>query len=567
VSARKTTTRVVQSCILLGVALAVEGQAPAPSGRTAEWVTSGADAQRSQWIPNDAKISVEGLQKPGFQFLWKSKLDNDPVQLNSLMPAILMNRYIGYRGFRSFAFVAGSSNTIYALDSDLNKIEWQKRLELATPSSAGSIVCPGGITSPVARSITTAYPFSGNSGGRFSWARSDVGASGEGAVTLPAALRTAAAALAAASAPPAVPAATSTATTPPRPPTGPRPSLLYVIAGDGMLHVMNVSNGDEAAPPIPFLPPQSNAEGLIVIDNFAYAATHECNGVRAGLWALDLATRQVIHWSPATGDLAGSAGPAFGPDGTIYVPTTAGNLVALNSKTLDVKDSYSAGAEFTSSPVVLAYKGRNIIAAATRDGRIHLVDAASPGTPLSKTPPYSADFSPGALASWQSPTGERWLLAAAAGPWINPAFKRPVSVGGDVLHSEGPSASSGPITNGAVAAWKVVDHDGAIALDLGWVSRDLISPLPPMIINGVVFALSSGEYRSGDAAMTAALRIQRSSPAILYAMDGATGKTLWDSGKTITSFVYSGGLSGGASQLYLSTYDGTIYAFGFPIEH
>jgi len=508
-------------------------------------VTSGADAQRSQWIPNDPKISVEGLQKPGFQFLWKSKLDSDPVQLNSLTPAILMDRYIGYRGFRSFAFVAASSNTIYALDSDLNKIEWQKRLESATPSSPGSVVCPSGVTSPVARSITTAYPFSGNSGGRLSWARSDVGASGEGAVTLPAALRAAAAALAAASPPPPSPAATSPATTPPRPPFGPRPSLIYVIAGDGMLHVMNVSNGDEMVPPIPFLPPQSNAQGLIVIDNFAYALTHDCNGGHAGLWALDLATKQVNHWSPVNGDLAGSGGPAFGPDGTIYVTTTGGDLVSLRAKTLAVKDTFALGREFTSSPVVFAYKGRSIVAAATRDGRIHLVDAASPGTLLFKMSSFSSDFSPGALATWQSLRGERWVLAASSGS-----------------DTAGVGAS-----NGSVTAWKVVERDGEIALESGWVSREIASPLPPMIINGVVFALSSGEYRSGDATMTAAQRAQRSSPAVLYALDGATGLTLWESGKTITSFVHSGDLSGGASQLYLSTYDGTIYAFGFAIEH
>jgi outer membrane protein assembly factor BamB len=552
------TARVTQRCVLIGlagIAVAVQGQPPAPSGRNAEWVTSGADAQRSQWIPTDPKISVEGLQTPGFQFLWKSKLANDvnnpnsTAQLNSLTPAILMDRYIGYRGFRSFAFVAGSSNTIYALDSDLSKIEWQKRLESAPPSSLGSIACPGGITSPVARSITTAYPFSGFGSGRVSWAKSDVGASGEGAVTLPAALRAAAAAAAAAPTTFAPLPATATST-PPRP-FGPRPSVIYVIAGDGVLHTLNVSNGDELAEPMPFVPPQSNAQGLIVTDGFAYAVTHECNGVQAGVWALDLATKQVIHWQPsnpskpANGDVAGSGGPAFGPDGTIYVTTTAGNLVSLNAKTLDVKDSYGAGAEFTSSPVVFAYKGRNIVAASTRDGRIHLVDAASPGTLLFKTPSYSADFSPGALATWQSLTGTRWLLAASS--W--------------------PGSGSGTAIDGSVTAWKVVERDGSTALEFGWVSREIASPLPPMIINGVVFVLSSGEYQSNDATMTAAQRVQRSSPAVLYALDGANGKTLWDSGKTITSFVHSGGLSGGASQLYLSTYDGTIYAFGFPIEH
>jgi outer membrane protein assembly factor BamB len=88
-----------------------------------------------------------------------------------------------------------------------------------------------------------------------------------------------------------------------------------------------------------------------------------------------------------------------------------------------------------------------------------------------------------------------------------------------------------------------------------------------MIINGVVFALSSGEVRSNDSKLTAAERVRRSSPAVLYALDSATGKELWNSGKAITSFVHGGTLSGGGTQVYLETYDGTLYAFGFYIEH
>jgi outer membrane protein assembly factor BamB len=53
----------------------------------------------------------------------------------------------------------------------------------------------------------------------------------------------------------------------------------------------------------------------------------------------------------------------------------------------------------------------------------------------------------------------------------------------------------------------------------------------------------------------------------LYALDASTGKELWNSGDTITSFVHSGGLSAGGSRVYVSDYEGTQYAFGFPIEH
>ncbi len=124
-------------------------------------------------------------------------------------------------------------------------------------------------------------------------------------------------------------------------------------------------------------------------------------------------------------------------------------------------------------------------------------------------------------------------------------------------------ASSGS----SVTAWKVVDQNDAPTLQAGWVSREMLSPLTPMVFNGVVFALSSGEFRSGDSKLAAAERIKRSSPAVLYALDGATGKEMWNSGKGITSFVHGGSLSGGGTQVYLETYDGNLYAFGFYIEH
>ena len=88
----------------------------------------------------------------------------------------------------------------------------------------------------------------------------------------------------------------------------------------------------------------------------------------------------------------------------------------------------------------------------------------------------------------------------------------------------------------------------------------------PLVINGVVFAVSSGEARSKDTILTAAQRAKASVPASAFS-PCANGKELWNSGKTITSFMHGGGLSGGAGQIYLGTHDGTLYSFGFPIEH
>ena len=53
---------------------------------------------------------------------------------------------------------------------------------------------------------------------------------------------------------------------------------------------------------------------------------------------------------------------------------------------------------------------------------------------------------------------------------------------------------------------------------------------------------------------------------MLYALDPSTGKELWSSGKTIPSFARSG-LAASAGQVYVVTFDNTLYAFGIPMEH
>ena len=70
------------------------------------------------------------------------------------------------------------------------------------------------------------------------------------------------------------------------------------------------------------------------------------------------------------------------------------------------------------------------------------------------------------------------------------------------------------MTKGAIAAWQVSDANGTLSLVPGWISRDLTGPSVPMIVNGVIFAVSNGdEEESGKAS-------RRSSPAVIYAFDG-----------------------------------------------
>jgi outer membrane protein assembly factor BamB len=53
---------------------------------------------------------------------------------------------------------------------------------------------------------------------------------------------------------------------------------------------------------------------------------------------------------------------------------------------------------------------------------------------------------------------------------------------------------------------------------------------------------------------------------VLYVLDAATGKELWSSAQTITSFARAA-VAAGSGQVYLATYDNHLYAFGIPMEH
>jgi outer membrane protein assembly factor BamB len=486
-----------------------------------DWMTNGFDAQRSYWVRNDEKISKASMSKPGFGLLWKVKPANMARQLNTLTPPSLLDFYISYRGFRTLGFFGGSDDRVIAYDLHLSRVEWEKSYAAKSNRMAGTVACPGGLTANVTRPTVLAYrPVPTGSGpGRGTPAKSGVGAPYEGAVTIRRDVPRPAPPPPVAAAKPAAPAAPS--------PFSPRIQWVNALTGDGRLHSLYVSNGEEPAPALPFLPVGANAHGLVVVDRFAYVATqNSCSGVDNGVWALDMDGKSVNKWK-ASANVAGTAGPAIAPDGTVYV-TAGAELAALEAKTLAPKGSYkSAAGEFTSSPVVFEFKGKNLVAATSAQGHLQVVDTADLSKPFAQsavfaTPGYQA----GGLASWQDPSGTRWILA--------------------------PSGKN-------ITAFKL---GGEGKLEVAWTSRELVTPMTPVVINGVVFALSSGEFRSDSVKTTVA----KSVPAVLYALDSATGKELWNSGATMTSFVHSGGLSAGDSRVYVGTYEGTQYVFSFPFE-
>jgi outer membrane protein assembly factor BamB len=118
----------------------------------------------------------------------------------------------------------------------------------------------------------------------------------------------------------------------------------------------------------------------------------------------------------------------------------------------------------------------------------------------------------------------------------------------------------------------VEERNGKPVLTNAWTARNMITPAAPAVANGVVFALATGEWvrqandREGGL-YQAETRIQKSSPAVLYALDAATGKELWSSGSQVASFTHNGALSIANGRVYFTTYDNTLYCFGIPMEH
>jgi outer membrane protein assembly factor BamB len=563
---------------LASLALAMVMLPSAAGAQGREWTTSGYDAQRSNWVRSDPRISKAAIEEGQLAFLWKHTFDNETRQLNGLTEPVLQDFLVGYRGFKSLAFVGGSADRIFAIDTDLARPYWTTHVTYAAATGGvppSTWECPGGLMAAASR--RTPYPpqvFTGGSGGGRARAKSAVGEPGQGAAIL--AERAARAAASAPRAgtgdappPPAAAARAGGAEVPP--PQGPVvrqiPPVafggvdpLYVMGSDGLLRTLRVTDGAAIAPPVVLLPPNARPSDLIWTDGVVYTTTSGgCGGAPNAVWALDTIAEQpkAVKWPTGGPEIAG--GPAFGADGTVYVAlrgraqpsyaagyrpdmTFASSVVALDRLTLAVKDWFTAdGADFVTSPTVLRHKGRDLVAVTGHDGTLYLLDGTKLGgadhkTPMHRAEPAGAGSVGQRLATWDDGT-TRWVLAPFDGQ-----------------------------QTGGVLAYKVVDRAGGFALEQAWKSRALVSPLAPVVVNGVVFAASSGEFRPEDPTVDAATRAKKSSPAVLYALDAETGRELWSSGSTIGAFARAG-LAAGGGQVYVVTHDNTLYAFGIPLEH
>jgi outer membrane protein assembly factor BamB len=490
--------KVILNLVLISVCAALA----LSQSRGGNWPTLGGDAQGSGWEGADARISKEKVKD--LQLLFKLKLESQSKGLRPLMPPIILGRLISYRGFRELAFVGSNSDIVYAIDADLGTIFWQKHLEYSTrePQATSSTPdCPGGMTA------MPTMPVPGINGPRGAAAPQRGGAPAQAGSFI---------------------AGTAS---------------VYAISSDGRLHRLNTSTGDDMVQPVQVIPANSKISSLRMVNGVIYAVTSPaCNLTQNAVWAIDLTgdVPKASSYALNDGELGGSPGTVIGSDGTIYVQTSR-RLLAFSAGTLALSGYFNledAGADDrrdVPAPLAFQFKDRQLVAAAGKDGRIYLLDAASFGgnhsTPLDRTMPLAVSAG---LSTWQDTDNTRWILA--------PVWGR-----------------NGAAPSGSISAFKVEEQSGKVVLTPAWVSRDMASPLTPVVASSVVFAVSAGEFTRE--------RAKNGTRATLFALDATTGKELYSSRNLVGAPASLAGITVSNGRVYFSTLDGTFYAFGIYLEH
>lgn len=350
-----------------------------------------------------------------------------------------------------------------------------------------------------------------------------------------------------------------------------RPSgVVYVIARDGTLHTVGLPSSKDIQKPASFVPAGARVMDPIAVNDILYASTTgKCGGAPDGVWAIDLSSdaKPVVSYK-TTGSPVGSV--ALTTDGTVVAAITNG-IVTLDPKTLQLKHSYAdANTTFVTGPTVFRQNDRDVIAAGTKDGRIVLLDANTLAAPLASKQVVAAGGAilGGALAFWQEYTPGTPDPAAVAAAQQAAAQAAAAGGGGGGRGAGGGGGPAIPMipgqawllaaTNTAITAIPVSGQGSSVSLESGgWKWRALSAPAAPIVVNNVVFAVSSGKPAAAGGAGT---------PAVLYALNAMTGKELWNSGTTIKSYMPGRGVWTSNSQLYVGGNNGTVYAFGFALD-
>ena len=514
-----------------------------------DWTTWGYDQERTGWNKGETSFTTNNVS--GLKLLWNTQLSTPPkvIVLSTLTAPLVAEGVSTAHGAKNLVFLLGADDTVFALDADTGKVFWQKTFaNPATPMWAATWLCSNTVNDT--------------------------------------------------------------------PVIDKQNGLIFFITSDGKLRALNLSDGADRMPPTNMIEPFARAWSLNLIDNVVYTTSGRgCGQMPAAKGAKppvvpgsvsamdvsDLAHPQLTRFYTSGTKYAGPwgrGGVSRGPNGTVITQTADGfydpaagifgeTVLKLAPKAARLLDSFTpANWQYlntqdldlgSASPDVFPFQNRTLVAVAGKEGFLYLLDASDLGggppnhsTPLYKSPQLGNDAAEGknpgqgawgAITTYETAEGKRFLYLPMWGP---PSKSAPLF-----------PSSGGAAPHGSIMAFQVVAAGDKVSLLPQWSSPDMIVPDPPVVANGVLFAIQTGEQTIQSPAGLRGTQDQinhsllsakyRSTPVnnlILYAFDAETGKQLYSSNKIITDWVHFSEPVVALGKVFVVTHDAHVYAFG-----
>jgi outer membrane protein assembly factor BamB len=555
-------TCLVVVCCLGGLSWAVQAQ----SGRSREWLTWGGDLERTGWNRGETALSRQSVGRLALK--WKTQIDKEvSIEIesgNSMLTAPLVAQGVRTpQGSRTVVYTLAQSNTLAALDAATGASIWRRAFDnTVDPANKPNWICTN---------VSTATPVIDKA-----------------------------------------------------------KNIIYMLAADGRLHGVDLATGEaRLIPPPQFVTPYSRNWSLNLVDGVLYttvgrgcgngpvpgapappAGTIRGGGaappppVAAHMIAMDLNSpaRPITRFFTSTARPNGAwsrGGLAWAHD-SLLVQTADGvwnpsqglwgqTLLRLAPKTLQVLDYFTPSnldvlnandLDYGSGGTLgFTFRNRDLVVSAGKDGTVYLLDAKSLGGADHRTPMFAIkagndELSYASMGVWGAPAtfvnarNERWVYFPMWGPPSKEAaFER----------------TNGSAPDGSIMAFQVVMEGDTPVLAPKWISRNLAVPDSPVIANGVIYAISTGEntlqrhtdpryhaiYQKPGApplpktgTMTGEERGQNTTHAILYALDPETGQELYSSKDLIDDWTHLSSVTVADGQVYVTTRKTNVYAFG-----
>jgi outer membrane protein assembly factor BamB len=513
-----------------------------------DWTTWGYDQERTGWNRGETSLSKSNVSR--MRLLWNTRLSTPAkgIVLSTLTAPLVAEGVSTPQGPKNLLFLLGADDTVFALEADTGKVFWQKTFaNPATPTWAATWLCSNTVNDT--------------------------------------------------------------------PVIDKQKRIIFLITSDGRLRALNLSDGTDRMKPAGMVEPFARAWSLNLIDNVIYTTSGRGCGqfpatksakapvVPGSVSAMDVSnledpklTRFYTSGTKYSGPW-GRGGVSRGPNGTVITQTADGfydpaagdfgeTVLKLAPKATRLLDSFTPSNWQTlntqdldlgsASSDVFPFQNRTLIAAAGKEGLLYLLDAADLGgrpnhsNPLYKSPQLGNDAAEGknpgqgiwgSITTYETADGKRFLYVPMWGPPSKnaPAFP----------------ARAGAAPHGSIMAFQVIAQSDRVSLLPQWISPDMIVPDPPVVANGVLFAIQTGEQtiQSPDFVHGTQDEINhnplsakyRSTPVnnlVLFAFDAETGKQLYSSEKIIPDWVHFSEPVVALGKVFVVSHDAHVYAFG-----